>query len=261
MTVVIIILVIIALIVVWLISMYNNFVRLRNQVDNAWAQIDVQLQRRLDLIPNLVETVKGYAQHEKSTFEAVVNARNAAASATTPDAKMEADNQLTGALRQLFAVAEAYPDLKANTNFQDLQAQLTDTEDKISYMRQSYNDVVMKYNNALQTFPGNIFAGMFGFQPKTSFDAAAGAEVAPKVDFGTSAAPAVNFDAQLAGQATPAAAAAPAAAPVQAAPAAAAPVAEAPAAAPAAPVAAEAPAAAPEPPAGEAPEPPAKPQA
>ena len=179
----IIIIAIVVVLVIALIAMYNNFVKLRNLVDNAWAQIDVQLQRRLDLIPNLVETVKGYAKHESGTLEEVTNARAAVANATTPQDKMAADNVLTGTLKSLFAVAEAYPDLKANTNFLDLQNQLSDTEDKISYMRQSFNDCVMKYNNALQTFPGNIFAGMFGFKPRESFDAAAGSEVAPSVQF------------------------------------------------------------------------------
>ena len=179
----IIIIAIVVVLVIALIAMYNNFVKLRNLVDNAWAQIDVQLQRRLDLIPNLVETVKGYAKHESGTLEEVTNARAAVANATTPQDKMAADNVLTGTLKSLFAVAEAYPDLKANTNFLELQNQLSDTEDKISYMRQSFNDCVMKYNNALQTFPGNIFAGMFGFKPRESFDAAAGSEVAPSVQF------------------------------------------------------------------------------
>lgn len=183
----IIILIVIVVLAVIAIGLYNNLVQLRNAVDNAWAQVDVQLQRRLDLIPNLVETVKGYAQHEKSTFMEVTQARTACMNATTPEAKMEAENQLTGALKTLFAVAEAYPDLKANTNFLDLQAQLKDTEDKISYMRQSYNDTVMKYNNGIQTFPGVLFAGPMGFTKRESFDAAAGAETAPVVDFGTAA--------------------------------------------------------------------------
>ncbi|MDO4842075.1 MAG: LemA family protein [Phoenicibacter congonensis] len=183
MTVGIIIGIVVVVLILWLISMYNNFVKLRNLCDNAWAQIDVQLQRRIDLIPNLVETVKGYASHESGTFQAVTEARAAVANAKTPEEKMAADNALTGTLKTLFAVAEAYPELKANTNFQELQTELSNTEDKISYMRQSFNDVVMKYNNALQVFPANIFAGMFGFQPRQSFDAVAGAETAPKVQF------------------------------------------------------------------------------
>lgn len=179
----IILLIIVVVIIIAAVTLYNNLVKLRNMVDNAWAQIDVQLQRRLDLIPNLVETVKGYASHERGTFEAVTQARTAVMNATTPEGKMEADNILTGALKSLFAVAEAYPDLKANTNFQQLQAELSNTEDKISYMRQSYNDMVMKFNTAIQTFPAVVFAGMMGFKQRESFDAAVGAENAPKVQF------------------------------------------------------------------------------
>lgn len=177
------VIVIVVVLVVAAIALYNNLVKLRNMVDNAWAQIDVQLQRRLDLIPNLVETVKGYASHERGTLDEVTEARAALANAGTPAGKMEADNMLTGALKSLFAVAEAYPDLKANANFQQLQAELSSTEDKISYMRQSYNDTVMKYNTAIQTFPAVLFAGMMGFSPRESFDAVAGSDVAPKVQF------------------------------------------------------------------------------
>ena len=180
---VIVILVIIVVLVVALIGLYNNLVKLRNMVDNAWAQIDVQLQRRLDLIPNLVETVKGYAAHERGTLDEVTQARAAVVNAQTPEAKMAADNMLTGALKTLFAVSEAYPDLKANANFQQLQAQLESTEDKISYMRQSYNDTVMKYNTAIQTFPAVLVAGMFGFQKKDSFVAQAEANSVPNVQF------------------------------------------------------------------------------
>ncbi|MBC5584491.1 LemA family protein [Eggerthella sp. NSJ-70] len=179
----IIILVIVVVLVVAVIGLYNNLIKLRNMVDNAWAQIDVQLQRRLDLIPNLVETVKGYAAHESGTLEEVTKARTAVMNAPTPEGKMQADGILTGALKNLFAVAEAYPDLKANTNFQQLQAELSNTEDKISYMRQSFNDTVMKYNTAIQTFPAVLIAGMMGFKERDSFDATAGAEVAPKVQF------------------------------------------------------------------------------
>ena len=177
------VIVIVVVLVIAAIALYNNLVKLRNMVDNAWAQIDVQLQRRLDLIPNLVETVKGYASHERGTLDEVTEARAAVANAGTPAGKMEADNMLTGALKSLFAVAEAYPDLKANANFQQLQAELSSTEDKISYMRQSYNDTVMKYNTAIQTFPAVLFAGMMGFSQRESFDAAAGSDVAPKVQF------------------------------------------------------------------------------
>ena len=179
----IVILVIVVVLVVAVIGLYNNLVKLRNMVDNAWAQIDVQLQRRLDLIPNLVETVKGYASHERGTLEEVTQARTAVMNAPTPEGKMQADGILTGALKNLFAVAEAYPDLKANANFQQLQAELSNTEDKISYMRQSYNDTVMKFNTAIQTFPAVLFAGMMGFKQRDSFDAAAGADVDPKVQF------------------------------------------------------------------------------
>lgn len=183
MTVTIIIIAVVAILAVALIALYNNLVKLRNMVDNAWAQIDVQLQRRLDLIPNLVETVKGYATHEQSTLQQVTDARSAVANAETPADKMEADNVLTGALKTLFAVVEAYPDLKANVNFQQLQTELANTEDKISYMRQSYNDTVMKFNTAIQTFPAVLVAGMFGFTKRESFDAAAGSETAPQVSF------------------------------------------------------------------------------
>ena len=165
----IIILVIVVVLVVAVIGLYNNLVKLRNMVDNAWAQID--------------ETVKGYAAHESGTLEEVTKARTAVMNAPTPEGKMQADGFLTGALKNLFAVAEAYPDLKANTNFQQLQAELSNTEDKISYMRQSFNDTVMKYNTAIQTFPAVLIAGMMGFKQRDSFDATAGAEVAPKVQF------------------------------------------------------------------------------
>lgn len=183
MTALLIILAIVVVLVLACVALYNNLVKLRNMVDNAWAQIDVQLQRRLDLIPNLVETVKGYAAHEQSTLQQVTDARSAVANAKTPAEKMEADNVLTGTLKTLFAVAEAYPDLKANTNFQQLQTELANTEDKISYMRQSYNDMVMKFNTAIQTFPAVLVAGLFGFTKRESFEAAAGSDVAPQVSF------------------------------------------------------------------------------
>lgn len=166
-----------------IVGVYNNLVTLRNRIDNAWQNIDTQLQRRCDLIANLVETVKGYAKHEKETLEAVISARNATVSADSPDKKMEANNALSGALRQLFAVAESYPDLKANANFAHLQATLEDTENKVSYARQSYNDCVLNYNNAIQTFPGVIFAGIFQFKPRTGFEASNESRQAPKVRF------------------------------------------------------------------------------
>lgn len=175
--------VVVVVLIAIIIGLYNNLVSLRNRVDNAWAQVEVQMQRRLDLIPNLVETVKGYAAHEKSTFEEVTRARTACMNAKTPAETAQADDMLTGALKSLFAVSEAYPDLKANQNFLDLQQQLRDTEDKISYMRQSYNDTVMRFNNAIQTFPGNLFAGAFHFEKRESFEAARAAAAAPHVSF------------------------------------------------------------------------------
>ena len=194
----IVIAVIVVILIIALVVLYNNFVQLRNRVDNAWSQIDVQLQRRLDLIPNLVEVVKGYASHEKGTFDAVTKARSAVVQAQTPEGKMAADNVLSGTLKSLFAVSEAYPELKANQNFQQLQSELSATEDKISYMRQSYNDVVMKYNNAIQTFPGVLIAGPFGFTKRESFDANAAASGSPVVSFGQGnqpGAPVVNAEA------------------------------------------------------------------
>lgn len=175
--------IIVIAIVCAIVGVYNNLVTLRNRIDNAWQNIDTQLQRRCDLIANLVETVKGYAKHEKETLEAVISARNATVSADSPDKKMKANNALSGALRQLFAVAESYPDLKANTNFAHLQATLEDTENKVSYARQSYNDCVLNYNNAIQTFPGVIFAGIFQFKPRTGFEASNESRQAPKVQF------------------------------------------------------------------------------
>lgn len=156
---VVVIVVILILIGVLYVSIRNGIVVKDNRCDNAWQTIDAQLQRRNDLIPNLVETVKGYMTHERETLEAVTNARAAVAGASTPEAAMAASGELTQALGHLFAVAEAYPELKANSNFAQLQADLTDTENKISYARMSYNDCVLEYNNAIETFPGNIIAG------------------------------------------------------------------------------------------------------
>jgi len=177
------IVVVVALVAVWFVVTYNGLVQLRNRVDNAWGQVDVQLKRRYDLIPNLVETVKGYAEHEQSTFDAVVAARNLASSAGTVAEQSQADNMLTGALRQLFALAEAYPDLKASANFSDLQGQLAETEDKISISRQIYNDTVLTYNNKVQTVPSNVVAGMSGFKARDFFDAPTVADEAPAVEF------------------------------------------------------------------------------
>ena len=166
------------------VSLYNGIVTKSNRCDTAWQTIDTQLQRRYDLIPNLVETIQGYASHEKSTLEDVIKARSAAIAAPTPEAAMEANQNLTGALRQLLAVAEAYPDLKANTNFLQLQSELTETENKISYARQSYNDCVLMYNNAITTFPGTLIASHFGFTTRKGFEvASAEARQAPKVEF------------------------------------------------------------------------------
>ena len=178
-----IILVIVVLIVLWIIATYNSLVQLRNSVKDQWSQIDVHLKRRADLIPNLVETVKGYAKHEKDTLEAVINARNKAVSATNATEEMQANNELTGALTKLFALAESYPELKANTNFMDLQANLKDTEDKISFARQFYNDTVLKYKNKLEVFPSNLVAGIFGFKPEPFFEASATERETPKVQF------------------------------------------------------------------------------
>jgi LemA protein len=152
------------------IATYNSLVKLRQRVQNAWAQIDVQLRRRYDLIPNLVNTVKGYAQHEKETLENVTKARNMAISAGTVAEQAHAENMLTGALRSLFAVAEAYPELKANTNFLQLQSELSDTENKIAFSRQFYNDTVQKFNTKLELFPTNLIAGMFGFKHADYFN-------------------------------------------------------------------------------------------
>jgi LemA protein len=154
---------IVILLAVFLISVYNSLVQLRQRVQNAWAQVDVQLKRRYDLIPNLVGAVKGYAQHEKATLEGVTQARNMAMNAGNIQEQMQAENMLSGALRSLFAVAEAYPELKANTNFMQLQAELTDTESKIAFSRQFYNDTVQKFNTKIELFPTNLVAGMLGF--------------------------------------------------------------------------------------------------
>src|SRR5207302_3973423 len=150
---------------------YNGLVRLRNRIQGAWAQIDVQLRRRYDLIPNLVETVKGYAAHERQTFEAVTAARANAINAQGPAQQAAAENVISGALKSLFAVAEAYPDLKANQNFLALQEELTATEGRIAYARQFYNDEVLKLNTRIQSFPTNLLAGAFGFKPREYFEA------------------------------------------------------------------------------------------
>ncbi len=165
-----IILIVLAVLVLWAIVAYNRFITLVNQAKEAWADIQVQLKRRYDLIPNLVETVKGYAAHESSAFENVTKARAAAMGASAPADKAAAENQLTGALKTLFAVSEAYPDLKANQNFLQLQRELGDTEDKIQAARRFYNTTVMTLNTALQSFPGNVIAGSFGFKAMDLFE-------------------------------------------------------------------------------------------
>src|SRR4249920_2702766 len=168
----IIIAVVVILLILFVIVTYNGLVRTRNRIDNAFSQIDVQLKRRHDLIPNLVETVKGYAAHEKGVFESVTAARANAinAQSASPGAQAQAENQLTGALKSLFAVAEAYPDLKANQNFLNLQEELTGTEGRIAYARQFYNDTVQKYNTKIQTFPTVVIAGVFHFTQREYFE-------------------------------------------------------------------------------------------
>jgi LemA protein len=162
---------------------YNSLVKRRNQVDNAWSQIDVQLKRRHDLIPNLVETVKGYAAHERGTFEAVTQARANAINAQSPADQAQAENVLSGALKSLFAVAEAYPDLKANQNFLNLQEELTSSEDRVAYARQYYNDSVLSYNTQIQKVPTVVLAGMFNFEKREFFDAAPEDTETPQVSF------------------------------------------------------------------------------
>lgn len=175
--------VIIVAIGLWFVLAYNRLVKRRNRVDTAWSHVDVQLQRRLDLIPNLVETVKGYASHERETFERVTQARGASNSASTPGDQAQADNFLTSALRQLFAVSEDYPELRASENFQNLQGELSETEDKIAVSRQIYNDTVLTYNNTVQQIPTNIVAGIAGFDAREFYDAGDGAEEAPEISF------------------------------------------------------------------------------
>jgi LemA protein len=183
------IIVIVVVVVLFVVLAFNGLVRRRNRTQEAWSQIDVELKRRHDLIPNLVETVKGYAAHERGTFEAVTNARAAAvnAGASGDPAKVgQAENVLTGALRSLFAVAEAYPDLKASQNFSQLQEEITATEDKIEFARRYYNTSVRDYNTAIQTFPRNVMAGMLGFKAMTYFEIdEPGEREVPKVDFGS----------------------------------------------------------------------------
>jgi LemA protein len=167
----IVVIVLVVLLGLYLMVTYNGLVSLRNRIENAWAQIDVQLKRRYDLIPNLVETVKGYAAHERETLDAVINARNAGMNAQGPHDQAAAENQITGALKSLFALSEAYPDLKANQNFSQLQEELTGTEGRIAYARQFYNDTVYRYNTKIQSFPANVLAGAFRFSEREYFQA------------------------------------------------------------------------------------------
>jgi len=179
----IVVVALVLLVVAWFIAAYNGFVNLRNRIDNAWAQIDVQLKRRYDLIPNLVETVKGYASHERQTLENVIQARSAGVAAQSPGEQAQAENMISGALRQLFALQEAYPDLKANQNFLNMQEELTSTEDRISYSRQFYNDQVRKYNTKIQSFPQLVVANMFNFGPREFFETEEQTREAPRVEF------------------------------------------------------------------------------
>ncbi len=177
---------VIALLIIWAIATYNGLVTLRQRVNQAFADIDVQLKQRHDLVPNLVETVKGYAAHERDTLEAVIQARNSALSAQGPTQIAAAENQLTGALRQLFALGEAYPDLKANQNFQQLQSEISDIENKIAAARRFFNNAVQEYNAGIERFPAALFAGSMGFSHRDFFDLGEGRpalEQAPQVKF------------------------------------------------------------------------------
>lgn len=179
----IIIVVLIVIIAIWYFTTYNSLISLRNKKDTEWSQIDVQLKRRSDLIPNLVETVKGYAKHESETLEAVISARNSFVTAETPEEEMKASGEITQALSKLFALSENYPDLKANQNFISLQNDLKETEDKISYARQFYNDAVLTYNNKVEMVPSNIVASISKFEKGTFFEVAETEKQAPQVKF------------------------------------------------------------------------------
>ena len=182
---VIAIVVIVVLLLLVVVAMYNRLVRLRNRSENTWAQVDVQLRRRYDLIPNLVEAVKGYAAHERATFDEVTRARAAAQQAQGVEEQAKAENVLTAALGRLFAVAEAYPELRATENFQQLQQQLAEVEQNIVVARQVYNDAVLTYDNALETVPTNIVAGLFNFRPRVYFETEDATREAPSVQFST----------------------------------------------------------------------------
>jgi LemA protein len=179
-----IVIAVIVVLVLWVVFAYNRLVRLRNRIEAAWSQIDVQLKRRYDLIPNLVETVKGYAAHERQTLEAVIQARQQAQAAEGVAEQAQAENILTGALRQLFAVSEAYPELRANENFLALQEELTGTESRIAFARQFYNEQVLAYDNTRETFPTNVIAGAFNFKDKEYFEIEEASRQPVQVDFG-----------------------------------------------------------------------------
>jgi LemA protein len=180
-----IILGLLVIIAIYALVTYNGLVSMRNRIENAWAQIDVQLKRRYDLIPNLVETVKGYASHERETLEAVIQARNTAMTAQGPQDQAAAENLITGALKSVFALSEAYPDLKANQNFLNLQEELTGTEGRIAYARQFYNDTVYAYNTKIQSVPSNIIANQFNFAEREYFEVDDVARGNVQVDFGS----------------------------------------------------------------------------
>jgi LemA protein len=200
-TIIWILLAIVVIVGLYVMVTYNGLVSLRNRIENAWAQIDVQLKRRYDLIPNLVETVKGYAAHERGTLEAVIQARNMAMAASGPHDQAEAENMITGALKSVFALSEAYPDLKANTNFLSLQEELSGTEGRIAYARQYYNDSVVRYNTKIQSFPANAVASRFRFAEREYFEADDESRGTVAVDFG--AAPSVDLGGPAAPPAAP----------------------------------------------------------
>ena len=180
---IILLVIIVVILLAFVFGYYNRIIRMENRIDNSWAQIDVQLRRRAELIPNLMETVKGYMAHEKEVLENVTKARSAIMSAKTPQENINADNMLTGALKTLFAVAENYPDLKANQNFLNLQDELTNTENKIAYSRQHYNDTVLSYNNTVETIPGKWFASMMNRKTRDMLEIPEAAREVPQVKF------------------------------------------------------------------------------
>ncbi|HLC86331.1 MAG TPA: LemA family protein [Candidatus Nanoarchaeia archaeon] len=178
-----VLIIVLALLVLYIVFTFNRFITLRNRAQNAWSQIDIQLKRRFDLIPNLIETVKGYTKHERETLKEVTEARTAYMKATGPAGKAKADNMLEGALKSIFALSERYPKLQANTNFMQLQEELTGTENKIAYSRQFYNDTIQTFNTKLESFPSNVVGRMFGFKEREFFEAAAAERENVKVKF------------------------------------------------------------------------------